>query len=490
LDSSTAGLTDSKYSGCVLRWHAPAFLSPSSCVSTFENFPRTRLGFFEAEKIRQENGSGIIPRDNSVMCTSRVSRRRATGPSLSIAVLCTSLAAAKGLAFASAPTGPLSAAGSVGRGFCTAPRVLRGGGSSGRTDSPSIGKINANAMADPVMPPPGGGSNVLVIGVAGGSGGGKSVFCTKLESMLEQICPTIVISHDSYYKNKVDVDRECEGNWDCPIALHTSELVRDLNTLKAGGEVNVPIYSFANNARVQDQSTLRQFAPGTRGVLLLEGLMVLHDEELRSRMDIRVYVDCDEDTRFMRRLARDTHPLKGRGRTVADVYGAWARNVKPNHHKYVEPTKRYAHMIIPHHGLWADPGHLLAVGEDPSSLLDAYVTRVSLVDNALKEEEWKGRDGPVAKALEQVTSLQSCKCTYYTYAYRCLFICIIHVYIYRYIYKYMHTRIYIDVYVYIYKYTHIYKYIYTRYIDMHTLKFIFIFINVYTCVYTYMCMYI
>jgi len=257
------------------------------------------------------------------------------------------------------------------------PLALRGGG-SGRTDSPSISKLCANAMADPVMPPPGGGSNVLVIGVAGGSGGGKSVFCTKLEKLVQQICPTIVIAHDNYYKDKVDVDRECEGNWDCPAALHTSELVRDLTTLKAGGEAKIPIYSFANNARVRDESTPRQFAAGTHGVLLVEGLMVLHDEELRSRMDIRVYVDCDEDTRFMRRLARDTNPVGGRGRTVADVYSAWARNVKPNHHKFVEPTKRYAHMIIPHHGLWADPGHLLAVGKDPSSLLHEYMNRVSL----------------------------------------------------------------------------------------------------------------
>jgi uridine kinase len=282
---------------------------------------------------------------------------------------------------------------------------LRGGGRNGRTDSPTLRKLKANALEDPVMPPPGSGANVLVIGVAGGSGGGKSVFCTKLENMMQKICPTVVISHDNYYKNKADVDRECDGNWDCPTALHTDELVRDLITLQSGGLARIPIYSFADNARVKDRSTERQFPPGARGVLVVEGLMVLHDEALRSRMDIRIYVDCDEDTRFMRRLARDTHPLKGRGRTVADVYGAWARNVKPNHHKFVEPTKRYAHMIIPHHGLWADPGHLLAVSEDPSSLLDAYVTRVSLGDQALKQDEWsadKQGDAKVAAALEQV----------------------------------------------------------------------------------------
>ena len=159
--------------------------------------------------------------------------------------------------------------------------------------------------------------------------------------------------------------------------------------------------------------------------------MVLNDEKLRSRMDIRVYVDCDEDTRFMcvllgrvlvvtvllrRRLARDTHPLKGRGRTVADVYNAWARNVKPNPHRFVEPTKRFAHMIIPydvidmfasltpdcsHNGIFADPGHLLAVGEDPTTLLDAYVNRVASVHQAKMKCE----------IVVGATLLDSCSCS-------------------------------------------------------------------------------
>eukprot|EP00288_Rhodomonas_lens_P001789 CAMPEP_0177736858 /NCGR_PEP_ID=MMETSP0484_2-20121128/25571_1 /TAXON_ID=354590 /ORGANISM="Rhodomonas lens, Strain RHODO" /LENGTH=506 /DNA_ID=CAMNT_0019250591 /DNA_START=155 /DNA_END=1674 /DNA_ORIENTATION=- len=231
-------------------------------------------------------------------------------------------------------------------------------------------------VQDPVHPPPGRDSQVLVIGVAGGSGGGKSVFCTKLEAMLKDICPTVVLSHDSYYRDGPEVDRDCGGNWDCPDALNTHELVADLQKLKRGDLAEIPIYSFAANARVQDQSIPRRIEAGTKGVLLVEGLMVLHDEALRREMDVRVYVDCDEDTRFMRRLARDTHPMKGRGRTVADVYGAWAKNVKPNHHRYVEPTKRFAHLIVPHHGVFADPGHLLAVGEDPTALLDAYVSKV------------------------------------------------------------------------------------------------------------------
>jgi len=211
---------------------------------------------------------------------------------------------------------------------------------------------------------PGAGENVLIIGVAGGSGGGKSVFCEKLEDMIRRICPTVVLSHDSYYKDKKDVDKDCGGNWDCPDALHTGELLRDMIALKKGEKVTIPEYNFANNARDPKGGQVKQFEHGVKGVLLVEGLMVLHDEGLREQMDVRIYVDCDEDTRFMRRLARDTHPTKGRGRTVAQVYSAWAKNVKPNHHRYVEPTKRFAHMILPHHGVFADPGHLLAVGDD------------------------------------------------------------------------------------------------------------------------------
>jgi hypothetical protein len=159
----------------------------------------------------------------------------------------------------------------------------------------------------------------------------------------------------------VDVDRDCGGNWDCPDALHTKELIADLKRLRNGEEVEVPVYDFAvrprpflparrgargrapahaargaqANARATGEGIRQQFQPGTRGVLLVEGLMAFHDQELRNAMDMRIYVDCDEDTRFMRRLARDTHPLRGRGRTVADVYSAWARNVKPNHHRCV-----------------------------------------------------------------------------------------------------------------------------------------------------------
>ncbi|KAJ1492262.1 hypothetical protein T484DRAFT_1771912, partial [Baffinella frigidus] len=150
---------------------------------------------------------------------------------------------------------------------------VRGGrGDRPRTKSPAMSSAKIE-FEDPVAPEPGCYSNVLVIGVAGGSGGGKSVFCSKLEDLVNKICPTIVLSHDSYYKNKGDVDSECGGNWDCPEALHTRELVADLNRLRAGEVVDVPVYDFAANARSPNGGVKQQFQPGTRGVLLVEGLM-------------------------------------------------------------------------------------------------------------------------------------------------------------------------------------------------------------------------
>eukprot|EP00961_Rhodomonas_salina_P250539 3386885-Rhodomonas_salina.1 len=129
--------------------------------------------------------------------------------------------------------------------------------------------------------------------------------------MLKDICPTVVLRcdahararallrsccnccnataapHDSYYRDGPEVDRDCGGNWDCPDALNTHELVADLQKLKRGDLAEIPIYSFAANARVQDQSIPRQIEAGTKGVLLVEGLMVLHDEALRREMDVR-----------------------------------------------------------------------------------------------------------------------------------------------------------------------------------------------------------
>ncbi len=144
---------------------------------------------------------------------------------------------------------------------------------------------------DELPPPPGAGSNVMIIGVAGGSGCGKSVLCNKLETMISSHCPVIVLSYDNYYKDKEEVDEQCGGNWDCPEALNTHELVKHLRDLKQGLSITVPFYDFATNRQIKELSQEIKFEPGTMGVLLVEGLMVLYDEDLRNMIDVRIFID-------------------------------------------------------------------------------------------------------------------------------------------------------------------------------------------------------
>jgi len=207
--------------------------------------------------------------------------------------------------------------------------------------------------------PPGAGSSVLVIGVAGGSGSGKSTFCDKLQAMLQPLGKCIVLPHDMYYKDEDQVERECGGDWDCPTALHTDQLVRDVKLLKQGRDIERPFYDF--NVSRRDKSRSEKItAPknGQKTVVILEGLMLYHCEDLRKLIDLRIFVDCDEDTRFMRRLSRDTDPVKGRGRSAVSVFKVWANVVKPAHHKYVEPTKRFSHLVVPSHKVHVTPNHL------------------------------------------------------------------------------------------------------------------------------------
>jgi uridine kinase len=144
---------------------------------------------------------------------------------------------------------------------------------------------------DELPPPPAAGSNVMIIGVAGGSGCGKSVLCNKLETMIAPHCPVIVLSYDNYYKDKEEVDEQCGGNWDCPEALNTQELVKHLRALKQGLSIVVPFYDFATNRQIQELSQEIKFEPGAMGVLLVEGLMVLYDEDLRNMIDVRIFID-------------------------------------------------------------------------------------------------------------------------------------------------------------------------------------------------------
>ncbi len=180
----------------------------------------------------------------------------------------------------------------------------------------------------------------IVIGVAGGSGSGKTTVVSEIVRDLGSDHVTI-IQHDSYYWDRSDVppaDR-VHINYDHPDALETPLLVRHLEELRDGRTVEVPVYDFARHARSHATVT----AP-PRKVVIVEGILILAEPALREMMDIRVFVDTDADIRFIRRLSRD---IAERGRTVDSVVQQYLETVQPMHLEFVEPSKRHAHVIIP-----------------------------------------------------------------------------------------------------------------------------------------------
>ncbi|MEO8679214.1 MAG: uridine kinase [Vicinamibacterales bacterium] len=188
-------------------------------------------------------------------------------------------------------------------------------------------------MSDSRRPP-------IVIGVAGGSGSGKTTVVRKIvESIgLEQVT---VLDHDRYYRDRNDLRLEERAalNYDHPDALETDLMVRHVRELKDGRAVEVPQYDFTRHARLAKRD---MFEP--HRALIVEGILVFTDADLRALMDIKVFVDTDSDTRFIRRLRRD---VAERGRTMESVIDQYQSTVKPMHLEFVEPSKRYADVIVP-----------------------------------------------------------------------------------------------------------------------------------------------
>lgn len=183
----------------------------------------------------------------------------------------------------------------------------------------------------------------IVIGVAGGSGSGKTTVVRRIMDSLgpEQVT---VLDHDRYYRDRNDLRLEERAalNYDHPDALETDLMVRHVHELKAGRAVDVPVYDFTRHARL---STTQPAMP--RRALIVEGILVFVDPALRALMDIKVFVDTDDDTRFIRRLRRD---VAERGRTMESVIEQYQSTVKPMHLEFVEPSKRYADIILPQGG--------------------------------------------------------------------------------------------------------------------------------------------
>ncbi|MCI8853388.1 MAG: uridine kinase [Lachnospiraceae bacterium] len=183
---------------------------------------------------------------------------------------------------------------------------------------------------------------ICVVGIAGGSASGKTTIVQKIKEFFGN--DIVVISHDSYYKahDELPYEERCKLNYDHPDAFDTDRMVEDVKRLKSGRTVEIPVYDFSIYNRVHE--TLRV---EPKRVIIVEGILILDSLKLRELMDIKVYVDTDADERLMRRLKRD---MAQRARSVESVLSQYAQTVKPMHEQFVEPSKKYADIIIPRGG--------------------------------------------------------------------------------------------------------------------------------------------
>jgi uridine kinase len=183
----------------------------------------------------------------------------------------------------------------------------------------------------------------LVIGIAGGSGSGKT---TVAQGILNRVGADRIayIQHDSYYKDLTGLPpaQRAEVNFDHPHSLETELLVRHIEALRNQQPVDVPVYDFSTDSR-----TSQTFKVSPRSVIIVEGILIFADAELRKLFDVKVFVDTDSDLRFIRRLQRD---ISERGRNTETVIKRYLATVRPMHLEFVEPSKRYADIIIPEGG--------------------------------------------------------------------------------------------------------------------------------------------
>ncbi len=184
--------------------------------------------------------------------------------------------------------------------------------------------------------------NILVIGIAGGSGSGKT---TLMKNIIQRFGEAVtVISHDNYYKRHDDLTYEerCRLNYDEPAAFDTDLMVSQLKQLRQGKAIDCPVYDFTVHNRSEETIHI---VP--EPVIIVEGILIFEDPALRELMDVRIFVDTDADIRLCRRIKRDVNK---RGRTLESVLDQYQTTVKPMHEKYVEPSKKYANLVVPEGG--------------------------------------------------------------------------------------------------------------------------------------------
>jgi uridine kinase len=185
--------------------------------------------------------------------------------------------------------------------------------------------------------------NPVLIGVAGGSGSGKTTVARELFRKYQNDSVTM-IEQDSYYKDQshLSVEERALTNYDHPLAFDNDLLLHHLKELLQGKPVEKPIYDFKVHNRKQERILVEP-----KDVIILEGMLILEDERIRDMMDIKVFVDTDADVRIVRRIVRD---IEERGRSLDSVVNQYLNVVRPMHLQFIEPTKRYADVIIPEGG--------------------------------------------------------------------------------------------------------------------------------------------
>ena len=181
--------------------------------------------------------------------------------------------------------------------------------------------------------------NVLVIGIAGGSGSGKTTLARNIVNHFSDRIS--VLRHDDYYKCQDDIPMEerIKTNYDHPHAFDTDLLIYHIDELRAGRDILSPTYDYSHHTRGGEVREVK-----ANKVVLLEGILILENAELRDRLDMKIFVDTDADVRILRRILRD---VKERGRSLDSVIGQYLSTVKPMHEAFVEPSKRYADIIVP-----------------------------------------------------------------------------------------------------------------------------------------------
>ncbi|MBR1441890.1 MAG: uridine kinase [Lachnospiraceae bacterium] len=178
----------------------------------------------------------------------------------------------------------------------------------------------------------------FIIGIAGGTGSGKSTFTNRLKDIFQD--QVTVLYYDNYYKahNELSFEERKKINYDHPSAFETELLLKHLKALKEGKKIKCPVYDYSKHNRSEEVVVVKPSK-----IILLEGILVLADERLRDMMDVKVFVEADADERILRRVLRD---VKERGRDIQNIVDQYLDTVKPMHYLYVEPTKMYADIVI------------------------------------------------------------------------------------------------------------------------------------------------